>query len=47
MTLHEDPESRFDFLKAWFIVVALLAMGMILGGAYVVFLLLGHFGVIA
>jgi hypothetical protein len=47
MDIHEKSDSLFTAFKAWFVFVALLALLMLGGSAYVVYLLLVHFGVVA
>jgi hypothetical protein len=42
-----EPEGIFTLFKAWFAFCLVLALSMIVGGVYVVYLLLLHFGVIA
>jgi hypothetical protein len=40
-------DELFGFFKAWFVFVAALSLLLMAGGIYVVWLLLGHFGVVA
>jgi hypothetical protein len=47
MDVGEKADGLFTFFKAWFVFVALLALSLLAGGVYVVYLLLTHFGVIA
>lgn len=47
-SLHsKETDGLFDFFRVFFALVALLALAMMLGGVWLVHLLLTHFGVIA
>lgn len=45
--MESSMEKEMTAFKAWFIFVAFLAICLIAGGVYAVYLLFAHFGVIA